>query len=301
MKEEPLISVIISTYGRPHLVGRAIESVRQQTYRSLEIVVVDDASPDNTGDMVRRVADRRIRYIRHERNRGLAAATRNTGIRAARGQFVAFLDDDDEWLLNKLERQMLAIRGHGAVLCAAVVNGVWIKRHGQLTVTLEDLRRGNPFDPSGLLVRAEVQSQVMFDEQLRFGEDWDVFIRIARLCSVGYVPDPLLRYSDGSHDRVTNEAKNQGPEELEKRTAILYKHRDFFGTYWLRFHMAATLLSYFWHRKAKLWQLAYAVRRCGVMPVAVVLAGKITQLCRRRIPLGRLMSRVSRIAIFERH
>src|SRR5690606_27477811 len=95
--EEPLVSVIIPTYQRPKLLLRALHSVQRQTYQQLEILVVDDGSQDDTASVVRRLPDRRIRYLRHERNTGLPAAARNTGIRAADGACIAFLDDDDEW------------------------------------------------------------------------------------------------------------------------------------------------------------------------------------------------------------
>jgi len=280
MKEEPLVTVVIPTYRRPALVCRAIESVRRQTHRNLEILVIDDASADNTEDVVRSITDARIRYIHHPKNKGVSAV-RNTGIRAAGGDYVAFLDDDDEWRPDKLEKQLVAIDGHGAVLCAALVNGARLRRHGKMAVGLDDLRKGNEFGPSGLFVRTEVLKQVMFDENLRHGEDWDVLIRIALRCSVGYVSDPLLLYSDGSHGRVTNEAKNQSPQELEKRIAIFDKHREFFGPFWFRVHVAATLLSYFWHRKEKLEQLGHAIRRCGILPVAAVFVRKLTRSRRR--------------------
>ena len=101
----PKVSVIIPTYNRAHLVGRAIRSVLNQTYQDFEIIVVDDGSTDNTEEVVKSFNDPRIRYIRHEKNRGGSAAC-NTGIRAARGEYIAFQDSDDEWLPEKLEKQM---------------------------------------------------------------------------------------------------------------------------------------------------------------------------------------------------
>ncbi|MCK4529078.1 glycosyltransferase, partial [candidate division WOR-3 bacterium] len=105
--EKPKVSVIIPTYNRVHLIGRAIQSVLEQSYQDFEIIVVDDASTDNTGEVVRSLKDERIRYIRHEKNKG-AAAARNTGIKVARGEYIAFQDSDDEWLPEKLEKQMKA-------------------------------------------------------------------------------------------------------------------------------------------------------------------------------------------------
>ncbi|NER33278.1 MAG: glycosyltransferase family 2 protein [Oscillatoria sp. SIO1A7] len=106
---KPPISVIIPTYNRANLVRRAIDSVIKQSYENLEIIVVDDASGDNTQEVINGIGDSRIRYIRHGVNQG-GAATRNTGIEAATGEYVAFLDSDDVWLQGKIEVQLAAIQ-----------------------------------------------------------------------------------------------------------------------------------------------------------------------------------------------
>ncbi|RLF83553.1 glycosyl transferase, partial [Thermococci archaeon] len=101
----PTVSVIIPTYNRANLLKRAIASVLNQTFTDFELIVVDDASPDNTPEVVRSINDGRIRYVRLKKNSGGPVA-RNTGIRKARGRFIALLDDDDEWLPNRLELQI---------------------------------------------------------------------------------------------------------------------------------------------------------------------------------------------------
>lgn len=101
----PQVSVIIPAYNREATIGRAIRSVLSQSFNDLELIVVDDCSTDGTRAVVQGVDDRRIRYMRHERNLG-AAAARNTGIRSAQGQILAFLDSDDEWLPQKLGEQV---------------------------------------------------------------------------------------------------------------------------------------------------------------------------------------------------
>jgi glycosyltransferase involved in cell wall biosynthesis len=104
----PRVSVVIPTHNRPHTLPRAIHSVLEQGFTSLEVIVVDDASRDFAArDVVARIAeqDPRVSYIRRLKG-GSAAAARNTGIEAAKGEFVAFQDDDDEWLPGKLEKQI---------------------------------------------------------------------------------------------------------------------------------------------------------------------------------------------------
>ena len=280
MTNKLLVSVIIPTYNRAALVPRAIESVRRQTYRNLEILVVDDGSPDDTEDVVRRIVDPRIRYIRHEKNRGLPAV-RNTGIRVAEGKYLAFLDDDDEWKEDKLEKQLSVIGPYDAVLTGALVNGKYLRLHGKHEVTLEDLRKGNSFPPSTLLVKTSVIRDVLFDENLRQGEDWDAYIRLAQRYRIGYIREPLLLLSDGSHQRMTNEVKNQPLSELDKRMVMLIKHQDFFGRYWFRRHMASIILTYIRTRSGKLRQLRYAMYRCGVLPVLGALTAKMMRALRR--------------------
>ncbi len=101
-ENSPTVSVVIPTYNRAHLVGRAIQSVLNQTYHDFEIIIVDDGSIDNTEDVVKSLNDPSIRYTRHDQNRGGSAA-RNTGIKMARGEYVAFQDSDDEYLPEKVE------------------------------------------------------------------------------------------------------------------------------------------------------------------------------------------------------
>lgn len=272
--DRALVSVVICTFRRPHLVVRAIKSVLSQTYTNIEAIVVDDASRDETGAVVRAISDLRLRYIEHEGNKGLPAG-RNTGIEAARGEFVAFLDDDDEWMRNKLKRQLhfLISQGCDAVLCGAVRSDGNIRLFGRSLVTRNDLRRGNPFLPgSGLLARKTILSKLRFDESLRQGEDWDMLIRISQDYQIGYVNEVLYTVDTGEHQRMTNEARSLAGKELEKRTAIYVKHRTFFGDWWFRYWVAATLLSYVGSHGNLFQRIMYAARHCGFSAVVAVLA-----------------------------
>jgi glycosyltransferase involved in cell wall biosynthesis len=269
----PRVSVVIATYNRAGMVGTAIRSVLDQTHADLELVVVDDCSPDDTRRVVQAIHDPRVRYLRHPSNRGLPAG-RNTGIRAARGEFVAFLDDDDTWRPTKLERQLKAVEGADAVLCGAVIEGRGVKTFERVQVTCARLRRGNRFDPSSLLVRTSVIADVGFDESLRFGEDWDAFIRIAERGAIAYLPEPLLVYNDGGHQRMTNEGRFTAID-LQDRLRVLDKHRGFFGEYWYRYHCADNSLSYISSRSGRATTLLRTARRHGARPVAHVLASRV--------------------------
>ena len=288
MTSDPLVTVVIATYKRADLVPRAIESVRRQTYHHIEILVIDDGSPDDTASVVQSIPDSRIRYIRHEANKGLPAG-RNTGIRATQGEYIAFLDDDDQWREDKLERQLEAIAEYDAVACTAVVHGYPLRIHNRPDISLDDLRKGG-FAPSGLLARTYVLRDVMFDEALRQGEDWDAFIRIAQRYSMGWVAEPLLIYDQGGHVRMTNEKKFLSGPELETRTAILHKHRSFLGEKWFKYHLADTFLGYIGSRQNRLHCIGYAVKRCGIMPVVAVFRDKFREKLRRLMWMWRSKS-----------
>lgn len=106
MKEAPLVSVIIPVYNYDRYLGEAIESVLSQTHQHLEVIVVDDGSTDQSGEVARSFADRGVRYC-HQDHAGIGP-TRNKGVELAQGDFLAFLDADDRWPLEKIERQLRA-------------------------------------------------------------------------------------------------------------------------------------------------------------------------------------------------
>ena len=111
-EKKPLVSVIIPTYNRKHVLTKAIQSVINQTYQSLELLIIDDGSTDGTEKAVKEFSDSRIRYFRYECNMGVAAA-RNVGVKEATGEYIAFLDSDDEWLEKKTAAQITALMNTG--------------------------------------------------------------------------------------------------------------------------------------------------------------------------------------------
>jgi glycosyltransferase involved in cell wall biosynthesis len=197
------LSVIIPTYNRAQMVGRAIRSVLDQTYQDFEIVVVDDGSKDNTEEVVRSFNDKRVRYIKHERNEGVAAA-RNTGIKATRSKYIAFQDSDDEWLPEKLEKQMAGFRTASSNI--GVVYTAFLKIEGdkktyipspELTQKEGDiynsLVRGNFVAPPAAVVKRECFAKAgMFDEGIPCFEDWELWLRISKYYHFKYIDEPLI-------------------------------------------------------------------------------------------------------------
>ncbi len=210
MSESPLVSVVLRTYKRPDIVGRAIESVLEQTYENFELLVIDDHSPDETPEIVREyeAQDERLRYIRNEENRG-HVTTLNIACREATGEYVAFLDDDDVWLPEKLAAQVARLEELPEEY--AMVYGA--TRHKKLeteeTITISDpglegdiyyevLRRGsgNVFGPpSGVMLRTRVlQDLGYFDEELTRGAGQTLFRTIAKEYKIAYTDQLCVDY-----------------------------------------------------------------------------------------------------------
>jgi glycosyltransferase involved in cell wall biosynthesis len=229
----PLVSVIVPTYNRADLVSRAIESVLDQTYDNFELLVVDDASTDDTETIVRSYDDERVTYFCHQKNRRVSAA-RNTGIEQASGQYLAFLDDDDEWFPTKVEQQVdhleAADAAVGMVYC-------WMEYHdGEKPIRdyrpqvegeiFEETIGGQPIGAcSTLVVQDEVVDEVGgFDEALPRGNDGDFIRRVARKYEVEYVPEVLVRhYVDHEYERITDETSESIANAIKANEVKLKK------------------------------------------------------------------------------
>ncbi len=229
----------------------SIQSVLDQTYREFEIVVVDDGSTDSTPQVAAEFKDH-IRYI-HQANLGLAGA-RNTGIRAAKGELLAFLDADDEWRPNYLETMVSILREHpnvSVLYCAAHCMDVTGNDLPQVMGSPIQATKGiyhamlksNHIIPSTVMTKREVLlSEGLFDQQLRSCEDWDLWLRLAPKYDFLGSPARLVRYRihgsslsanlDGMRRAITAVyAKHFGPEDEAYDTWSEQKRRAYGGAY----------------------------------------------------------------------
>ena len=205
MELTSIVSVVIPTHNRAKLLVRSVESVLRQTFSDLECIVVDDASSDSTPGVVAEIMrkDSRVKYCRHEKNR-YAAGARNTGISMASGKFIAFHDDDDEWLPTKLEKQLALFSklpiDYGCVYCWA--DGV--DGRGNIILQHRPSIRGDGFAKTlvknaigctpSLLIRRDIIEQIgPWNENLRTEEDNEYIIRLCRIAKVDFVPEVLVR------------------------------------------------------------------------------------------------------------
>ncbi len=195
------VSVVIPCYNYARFLSAAIDSALRQTMRDIEIVVVDDGSADDTVEVARRYGDR-VRCHRQE-NRGLSAA-RNTGCRIATGEYFAFLDADDLWDADKLERQLaVCARDEAVGLVSGQMRFVDAsggpmpgdKPGATPGETLADIVRWGTAAPSSFMVRRRCFEEVGgFDERLKAMEDLDFCLRIARRHRIVHLPEPVGSY-----------------------------------------------------------------------------------------------------------
>ena len=220
------VSVIIPTYNRKNLLKRALNSVSSQTYVPHEIIVVDDGSSDGTKDWVLETFPY-VRYI-YQDNSGVSSA-RNAGIEEAKGSWIAFLDSDDEWMPDKLEKQEIAINdSKEAWLCHT--NEFWVRNSVRVNQMKKHQKYGgyifeNCLDicrisPSSVLIKKEVFEMVgLFDESLKVCEDYDLWLRITSVLPIIFLDQPLIIKYGGHADqlsRVDNGIEQYRIKSLEK-------------------------------------------------------------------------------------
>lgn len=231
-----LVSVVVPTYGRPEFVSDAVESITAQTYDRVELLLVDDHSPEPVAPVLERIdtsALVRAECIRHEENRG-ANAARNTGIRASEGDVVAFLDDDDRWLPTIVERYVETFRERGpdvglVSVGTRVVNddGEQIGRHlpdfdGDSLEVLLDGELVGSFSRFAVR-RWAIEASGLPDERLPAWQDWEWQFRLARHCQFASVPEPLMVRVRGSHDQITDDFEDR--RDVSYRV-LLDRHRE---------------------------------------------------------------------------
>lgn len=202
----PRVSVIIPTYNRRNLLGRAINSVLNQTYQDFELIIVDDGSTDNTVKLVKSLNSKKIRFIRHNEKRGVAAAL-NTGLQSAVGDYMAFLDSDDEWVPDKLESQIRAFETSKPEV-GIVCTGYWLATNGRrryvplMKVNAKEksifsniVKRYFVCTPVLMIKRECFETDGTFDEQFPALSDWELFLRFSRHYRFQSINKPLvIRY-----------------------------------------------------------------------------------------------------------
>jgi glycosyltransferase involved in cell wall biosynthesis len=236
LDETPLVSVITPAYKHVNLLPRAVLSALSQTHHQLEVIVVDDGSPEDVKAALSAFDDPRLIYLRREKDQGVAAA-RNWGIENSEGGYIAFLDSDDEWKGTKLEAQLSRLKLKGPSFKACYT------RREQVDDATGKVTNLSPYDKEGdvladtlyrprfLLSSVMVERDLLlkvrgFDERIRFGEDWELYLRLAQRTLFAFVDEPLTLYH--SHKGQVTNTQDGNKSYVESLRMILEKHQDLY-------------------------------------------------------------------------
>lgn len=222
-----LVSVIIPAYNCEKYIEKAIDSALEQTI-PLEVIIINDCAKDNTEEVIRKyLSDPRVRYIRNEKNLGVAK-TRNRGVRLAHGKYVAFLDSDDWWEPDKLDKQLQALEREHAVLCStarALVNPdgspmgkvIPVKEH----ISYHELLKHNSINCSSVLVLREVMLEFPMEHEDSH-EDYITWLKILKKYgSACAINEPLLKY------RLSTTGKSGSKWKSARMTFKVYRYMGF--------------------------------------------------------------------------
>ena len=224
-----LVSIVIPTFNHAPLLNRALESVRQQTYPNWEAIVVNNFSTDNTIEVIETFKDSRIRLINFSNN-GVIAASRNQGINAASGKYIAFLDSDDKWYPTKLEKCVDAAQTGAQLICHGEL---WINTDSSTRAVMYGpvknakfkklLFRGNCISTSATFIQTSLLRSVHgFDESAEIvtAEDYELWLRLAEQKPLTvFIPELL-----GEFHRLANSASSAVLRNLSSEREVLKRH-----------------------------------------------------------------------------
>lgn len=222
-----MISVIIPTYNRCASLERAIHSVLSQKNAEFELIVVDDGSTDGTRDLIHQIPQ--INYL-HQNNRGVSAA-RNFGIKHAHGEWIAFLDSDDEWLPGKLAAQVQFFEENPSIkICQT--NEIWIRKGVRVNPMKKHAKKGGwifehclplcAISPSSVMMHRSLFEQVgLFDESYPACEDYELWLRIASRYEVGLIEKDYLKKYGGHEDQLSQKHEAMDRFRVKALSGIL--------------------------------------------------------------------------------
>jgi glycosyltransferase involved in cell wall biosynthesis len=237
--ETPRVSAVVTTYNYARFLPDALDSVLAQSYRNLEIVVIDDGSTDDTADVARRYAERGVRYVC--RPHGGAGRARNAGLEATSAPLVAFLDADDAWLPDRVAAGVAHLTRHPELALAAghafacderlvptAVVPAATRETGQMLGPL--LVDNVVLNPSSVLVRRAALEAAGGFSEIPFGEDWDTWLEIARRFPIGFVGRPLALVR--RHSRSVSPPRQR--VRVDAHGAIVERHLGAYRPAWKR-------------------------------------------------------------------
>ena len=221
------VSVIIPTYNRGNLIIKSIKSVLNQTFKNLEVIVIDDGSSDNTEHLVNKITDKRLKYVKLSSNKGSSNA-RNIGIKNANGQFISFQDSDDIFYPNKIEKQLQNIINRNSILDFCKINVIYNSTYSYLIpnkrqensilkgdIFNELISRGNFISTQSMLIRTNYMKKHLFDIDMPRLQDYDVILGMIPKVKISYTKEVLVDL------HIQNNSITRSPRKLKKAINML--------------------------------------------------------------------------------
>ena len=228
-----IITTIIPNYNRASTILSAVDSVLSQTYDKIEVIVVDDCSTDNSVEILDGIRDERLKVIQLNDNKG-ACVARNVGVNNARGDYIAFLDSDDTWHKDKLEKQILFLKNSEYDSVASAYN--YHSLNGKCKIRPKENAQNQRLMPSFLaernvvttgtiLAKKKCFNSIKFDERLSRYQDWDLALQLSKMYKMGFQNVPLLEMYEQKNS-ITNTTSYE--KKYYSLCLIYKKHRDLY-------------------------------------------------------------------------
>ena len=275
-----LVSCIITTYNRPKLVGRAIESVLGQSYGSIELIIIDDHSNEPYDEVKKLYSTNvKVRFHRNEKNLGLAAS-RNVGISLSNGKYISFLDDDDIWLKDKLEKQISYLENNKDFIgCSSSHIESVSKKVVKIDKEVYRFEDNTGFNylgpPSKLTLKTDVALATMFDEQAKHAEDWDFYLQILKQGPIYVFKEPLIVYDTVHFGRMTTGFSSMTIAQIKEKAHMTYKNRNLIGELNFNMRLCEYFLTGIFRRKNIPSYLQQVIKEVGLVTVVRVFKNKV--------------------------
>ena len=217
------VSVIIPVHNSEKYILKCINSVINQTYKNLEIILIDDKSTDNSVELIKKIGDKRIKLIALKKNSG-AAIARNKGIEKSSGDYICFLDSDDYWKPKKIEKQLKFIKDKAFIYSEYLYlrNNKTHTAHVPKSLTYNQLLKNSAiFTSTVMLNRKYLEKEDIYMPNIRMGQDYGAWYKILKKINVAYGMQEVL-----SVYRVGNKSLSSNKFKAIKRTWNLYKYEN---------------------------------------------------------------------------
>lgn len=292
MRSKNIISVIIPTYNRAHTLLNSVNSVINQTYQNIELIIVDDGSIDNTEEVVKKIKDKRVKYVKLSKNVG-ACVARNIGIDLSKGEYIAFNDSDDIWHKDKLEKQIKALLKNKVDMVYCAIHRHYSSNYDSEKIPSEELIKKiriqglknvlwekNSISTGTILCSANVAREIRFDANLPRYQDWDFAIRACQKFKLFYQDEILIdayEQTDSISISVEKEMKalliiyEKNKKEIERNPnlKIIWSKKKTDAKFWANAPVKKDCLKTYRISKDKKYLIKYFLALTGIRKIII--------------------------------